>query len=219
MNTWRLESVTGMNSWRPAEQEGKGCLGVRSPGCGFGDAEDSGLTPVLPHDVLDHLLDAVRGGASPVPDGTWTHWPLATDGPGGMLTAPASRHQARQAKLATQEDALPGSDGPTPSEGRRRRDRHATRATWRATLTGCALHPLRRLTSIRDGTAPGGGDSLADPTMAARTVSRRGVAFPTSQVAAQPGWGWRPPACLVASRAIPAAPRRARRWRQPRAWS
>jgi hypothetical protein len=51
---------------------------------------------VLPHDVLDHLLDAVRGGASPVPDGTWTHWPLATDGLGGMLTAPASRHQARQ---------------------------------------------------------------------------------------------------------------------------
>jgi hypothetical protein len=38
-------------------------LGVRSPGCGFGDAEDSGRRPALPRDVLDHLLDAVRGGA------------------------------------------------------------------------------------------------------------------------------------------------------------
>jgi hypothetical protein len=37
--------------------------------------------------------------------------------------------------------------------------------------------PLRRLTSIRDGTAPGGSDSLADPTPAARPISRRSVAF------------------------------------------
>jgi hypothetical protein len=40
-------------------------------------------------------------------------------------------------------------------------DRHPS--YLRATLTGCALHSLRRLTSIRDGTAPGGGDSLAHP--------------------------------------------------------
>jgi hypothetical protein len=47
---------------------------------------------------------------------------------------------------------------------------------------------------VQDGTAPGGGDSLAHPDHGPRTISRRSVAFPTSQVAAQPGWAWRPPA-------------------------
>jgi hypothetical protein len=121
--------------------------------------------------------------------GTWTQWSLATAGPGGMLTAPASRHQARQAKLATQEDAPAGSDGPTP-----RRD-GGDAIDMPPELPGGHPDrvrpniPLCRLTSIRDGTAaPGGGDSLADPTMAVRTISRRSVVFPISQVAAQPGW-------------------------------
>jgi hypothetical protein len=36
---------------------------------------------------------------------------------------------------------------------------------------------LRRLTSIRDGTAHGGSDSLVDPTMALGPISRRSIAF------------------------------------------
>jgi hypothetical protein len=105
-------------------------------------------------------------------------WPLATAGQGGMLTASASRHQARQATLATGGDVLARSDGPIGTNGRRC-DRHATRATWRATLTGAPQNPrLRRLTSIQDGTVPGASDSLAEPTMAARPISRRSAASP-----------------------------------------
>jgi hypothetical protein len=44
----------------------------------------------------------------------------------------------------------------------------------------CLQRPLRRLTSIEDGTAPGGSNSLANPTMAQRPISRRSVAFPAS---------------------------------------
>lgn len=46
----------------------------------------------------------------------------------------------------------------------------------------CLQRPLRRLTSIEDGTAPGGSNSLANPTMAQRPISRRSVAFPASLV-------------------------------------
>jgi hypothetical protein len=33
-------------------------------------------------------------------------------------------------------------------------------------IASASRHQARRLISIRDGTAPGGGDSVADPTMA-----------------------------------------------------
>ena len=99
--------------------------------------------------------------------GTWDLWPLATAGLGGMLTASASSHQARQAPLATRGMSLLDPTGRSEQVGGRRRDRHGTRATWRATLTGAPHRPLPRLTSIRDRTAPGAGDSLAEPTMAA----------------------------------------------------
>ena len=178
-----------------AEQEGKVCLGVRSPGYGFGDAEASGLSPVLPPGrrwwcgasrawarrpcwtTWWSRRRAVEWHASPVPvgdragvrrvapvvrrcrttwsvfrvparcadrpklmppaaegsmpgsegraaGGTWTQWPLATAGPGGMLTAPASRHRARQPDHGRTNDqpterrlpisqvaAQPGGDG------------------------------------------------------------------------------------------------------------
>jgi hypothetical protein len=41
---------------------------------------------------------------------------LVIAGPGGMLTASASRHQARQANLATQGDDLTGPDKSDGSE-------------------------------------------------------------------------------------------------------
>src|SRR5204862_3699558 len=46
--------------------------------------------------------------------------------------------------------------------------------------------PLRGLTSIQDGTEPGGGDRLADPTMAARPIGRRSVAFPNPGIPRAP---------------------------------
>jgi hypothetical protein len=73
---------------------------------------------------------------------TWDQWPLAMAGPDAMLTGSASRHQARQAKLAMDKDVLAGPDGPIQTRtGRRRHDRHATRASWRATLTGAPASP------------------------------------------------------------------------------
>jgi hypothetical protein len=99
--------------------------------------------------------------------GTWDLWPLATAGLGGMLTASASSHQAGQAPLATRGMSLLDPTGRSEASGR-----EAARSTWHpsyrwATLTGAPHRPLRRLTSIQDRTAPGGGDSLAEPTMAA----------------------------------------------------
>src|SRR5512133_4074928 len=45
----------------------------------------------------------------------------------------------------------------------------------------CPQRPLRRLTSIRDGTAHGGSDSLVDPTMALGPISRQSAAFQLAQ--------------------------------------
>jgi hypothetical protein len=202
-------------------------LGVRSPGCGFGDAEDSGRRPALPRDVLDHLLDAVRGGAGravvrdepgvgktalldylveqasgcrvarvagasrkielafaglhrlcadaghlerlPRPSarccgppeidatssrrsmpgsegrpagGTWTQWPWPqpTQVECSRRRPAGTRHARPNWQLKV--DALPGSDGPTPLREATRST--CTRATWRATLTGCSLHPPSR---------------------------------------------------------------------------
>src|SRR5512132_2817178 len=105
------------------------------------------------------------GGVGQPASGTWTQWPLAKADPGRMLTMSASRHQAGQAELATQ----------MKSSGRTRRDRfqrgtEARRSTSHPSyLAGHPdpvrlQRPLRRLIRIQDGTAPGGSDSLADPT-------------------------------------------------------
>ena len=244
-------------------------LGVRSPGCGFGDAEDSGRRPALPRDVLDHLLDAVRGGAGRA---------VVRDEPGVGKTAlldylveqasgcrvarvaGASRkielafaglhrlcadagHLERlprpsarccgppEIDATSSRRSMPGSEGrpaggtwtqwswpqPTQVECSRRRPagtRHA-RPNWQLKVD--ALPGSDGPTPLRDG-----GDAIdMHPSYLAGHPDRMlpTPAFPTSQVAAQPGWAWRPPARLVASRAIPAALRRGRPWRQPRASS
>jgi hypothetical protein len=121
------------------------------------------------------------GGEGQPASGTWAQWPLAgAADPGGMLTTSASRYQARQAELATQRGML--WLDPT---GRFQRGTEARRSTCHPSyLAGHPdplrlQRPLRWLTSIQDGTAPGGSDSLADPAMAQRSVSRRSVAFPS----------------------------------------
>ena len=111
------------------------------------------------------------------PDGPWRRRVRM-----GCSRASASRHQARQAKLATQGmiwlDAT-SQMGTTGTE--------ATRSTCQRAPLGeppspvCPQRPLRRLTSIRDGTAHGGSDSFVDPTMALGPISRRSAAFQLAQ--------------------------------------
>jgi hypothetical protein len=99
-------------------------------------------------------------------DGTWDLWPLATAGLGGMLTGSASSHQAGQAPLATRGMSLldPTAD-PNQWEGGDAIDMAPELPVGHPHR--CAPEPpLRRLTSIQDRTAPGAGDSLAEPTMA-----------------------------------------------------
>jgi hypothetical protein len=132
-------------------------------------------------DLAQRLAEMAASASEGRPAGsTRAQWPLARGWSGGMLTG-----------VGQQAPGTPGQTG--KSRGCPGWIRRADRSEWDGgdtidmppELPGgppCDRvrpnAPLRRLTSIRDGTPHGGDDSLADPTMAARPISRRSVAFP-----------------------------------------
>jgi hypothetical protein len=101
---------------------------------------------------------------------SWAQWPLPEASQPGSIGASASRHTARQAKLAEETVRWPRYVGST---GGGDADPDPTLACSRAGPRG-GLSPLRRLTTIQDGRS-WRRDPLAGPTTTEDPISRRSV--------------------------------------------